>query len=119
MTRYVGCPLHSQILTNTFVQSINVIDSPELRDLLTFISSELTDADIPHRSTLTKLIIRNFQAEYDKLCEEIQVRQFGFFFDVGLTYVGSSILQDVYPSRVMYGHVLIFLPSWPSRPTIS
>lgn len=52
MTRYVDCPLlHCQILTNTFVQSINVIDSPELHNLLTFISSELTDADIPHHFT--------------------------------------------------------------------
>lgn len=51
----------------------NVIDCPELRDLLIFVSADLTEADIPHRSMVTKLIIENFQKEYEKLCKEIQV----------------------------------------------
>jgi len=45
----------------------NVVDCPELRDLLLLLSADLRDADIPHRSTLTKLIIDNFQKEYEKL----------------------------------------------------
>ncbi len=50
------------------------MDSKELRDLLVFISVDLTDRDIPHRSMLTKLIVENFQREYVKLKEEIQVQ---------------------------------------------
>jgi hypothetical protein len=50
------------------------VDSKELRDLLVFISVDLTDRDIPYRSMLTKLIVENFQQEYVKLQEEIQVK---------------------------------------------
>lgn len=56
----------------------NVIDCPELRDLLIFVSADLTEADIPHRSMVTKLIIENFQKEYEKLCKEIQVNWWSY-----------------------------------------
>ena len=49
------------------------MDSDELQELLIFISPDLMDKDIPHRSTLTKLIIENFQKEYKKLLQDIQV----------------------------------------------
>jgi len=54
-------------------QSVNVVDSPELRDLLTFISYEVTDAMIPHRTRLTQLIVENFKVQYENLHSEIQV----------------------------------------------
>ncbi|CAA7260564.1 unnamed protein product [Cyclocybe aegerita] len=53
-------------------QSINVIDSRELHNLLTYISYELMDDDIPHRSTLMNLIIQHFFKEYGKVLLEIK-----------------------------------------------
>ncbi|KAF5378856.1 hypothetical protein D9615_006941 [Tricholomella constricta] len=45
-------------------QSINVIESPELRELLLFLGTQLTDRDIPHRTKLTEIIIDCFKTEY-------------------------------------------------------
>ena len=50
------------------------MDSDELWELLIFISPDLMDKDIPHWSMLTKLIIKNFQKEYKKILQDIQVQ---------------------------------------------
>lgn len=57
-------------------QSINVVDCPELRDLLLYIGTELEDGDIPHRTKLSGLIVENFQREYKKMATDVQVRVF-------------------------------------------
>ena len=49
------------------------MDLGELWELLIFISPDLTDKNIPHQSTLTKVIIENFEKEYKKLLQDIQV----------------------------------------------
>jgi len=52
---------------------MNVVESPELRDLLLFIGTDLTERDIPHRANLSELIVSQYRAEYAKLMVEIQV----------------------------------------------
>ncbi|GLB37952.1 putative encoded by [Lyophyllum shimeji] len=53
-------------------QSINVIDSPELRDLLLYVGTQLDEDDLPHRTKLTQLIYERFQVEFKKLIEELK-----------------------------------------------
>ncbi|GLB45637.1 putative encoded by [Lyophyllum shimeji] len=53
-------------------QSINVIDSPELRDLLLYVGTQLDEDDLPHRTKLTQLIYERFQLEFKKLIEELK-----------------------------------------------
>ncbi|KAF5375571.1 hypothetical protein D9615_009215 [Tricholomella constricta] len=53
-------------------QSINVIESPELRELLLFLGTQLTDRDIPHRTKLTEIIIDCFKTEYKAMVSDIQ-----------------------------------------------
>lgn len=54
-------------------QSIDVVDSRELRDLLLFIGAELQDRDIPHRTKLSEMITSRFKIEHSKMVEEISV----------------------------------------------
>lgn len=54
-------------------QSIDVIDSRELRDLLLFIGADLQDRDIPHRTKLSEMIMSRFKLEHSKMVEEISV----------------------------------------------
>lgn len=55
-------------------EAINVIESPELRDLLCFVGQgNLTDKDIPGRTELKKKITEAFQISYRKMAKEIQV----------------------------------------------
>ncbi|KZT21840.1 hypothetical protein NEOLEDRAFT_1030986, partial [Neolentinus lepideus HHB14362 ss-1] len=51
---------------------LNVIDSPELRDLLLFLGAELTDNDIPSRKKLGRLVVQKFTEEYNKMKQDIQ-----------------------------------------------
>jgi hypothetical protein len=53
-----------------YFQSLDVVDCPELRNLLLFIGAELQDEDIPHRTKMSELISKRFQVE---LIKEIQV----------------------------------------------
>ena len=78
-----------------------MVENEELRDLLLFISADLTDKGIPHCSMLTKLIVENFQREYAKLQEEIQVSPDLFDFNSSLTYFPKNSAGQVsYTSNV-------------------
>jgi hypothetical protein len=71
--------LHLPFLINAIViQSLDVVDSPELRDLLIFIST-LDDGDIPHRSKLSELITKAFKKEYMEMTTEIEVTASPFY----------------------------------------
>ncbi|KAJ7803186.1 hypothetical protein B0H14DRAFT_3778595 [Mycena olivaceomarginata] len=54
-------------------QSLDVVDCPELRDLLLFIGAQLDDGDIPHRTKLSQLISTRFHAEYTAMIHEIKI----------------------------------------------
>ena len=94
-----------------------MVDNEALRDLLVFISADLTDKDIPHRSMLSKLIVENFQREYVRLQEEIQVSPNSLIINSSLTYF-PRIPQAESLIPVMFGHEMICLRSWPSLPII-
>ncbi|KAJ8489040.1 hypothetical protein ONZ45_g13718 [Pleurotus djamor] len=59
-------------------QSMNIVDSEELRDLLAFVGiGNLNKSQIPHRTKLSKLIVAAFQAKYLELIEEMQKPEAG------------------------------------------
>ena len=72
MIRYVK-KSSIDIFFNHGLQSINVVDCPELRDLLLFIGAELQEKDIPHRTKLAQLITERFQIEYKQILKELEV----------------------------------------------
>ncbi|KIK79105.1 hypothetical protein PAXRUDRAFT_162177 [Paxillus rubicundulus Ve08.2h10] len=51
---------------------MDVVDCPELQDLLLFIGGDLTNADILHRTKLRELITERYKVEYAKMLTEIQ-----------------------------------------------
>ncbi|KAF4617427.1 hypothetical protein D9613_006423 [Agrocybe pediades] len=53
-------------------QSLNVVECPELRDLLLYLNFDLTDRDIPHRTKLTQLIFESYHREWKKLVSDLQ-----------------------------------------------
>lgn len=53
---------------------MNAIECPEFRDLILYLNSNLTDADIPHRTKITEYIFELFSEQYRTLVEELQVR---------------------------------------------
>jgi hypothetical protein len=55
------------------VQSVNIVECPELRDLLLYLNEDLEDSDIPHRTKLTELIFKSFDREFKCLVDHIQV----------------------------------------------
>ncbi|KAF7974202.1 hypothetical protein HWV62_13164 [Athelia sp. TMB] len=52
-------------------QSINVVECPELCELLLYLNQDLLDADLPHRTKLTELIFEGFQCELEASKEDI------------------------------------------------
>jgi len=55
------------------LQSLAIVDCPELRDLLLYIGTNLQDKDIPHRTKVCDLILQRFNVEYNKNIERIKV----------------------------------------------
>lgn len=53
---------------------MNAIECPELRALLLYLGSDLTDTQIPHRTKLTNLIVRRYVEEHEKLLADVKVR---------------------------------------------
>jgi hypothetical protein len=56
-----------------FLQSLNMVDCPELPDLLLFIGTELEERDIPHHTKLSELITAHFKTEYNRIIGDINV----------------------------------------------
>ncbi|KDQ52761.1 hypothetical protein JAAARDRAFT_50161 [Jaapia argillacea MUCL 33604] len=84
-------------------QSINVVESEELRDLLLFVGSELKDGDIPHRTKLAQLLIERFRTETELLAHDTQEGHAGakmgkVFMDVvkdyGITHKIGMMTMD-------------------------
>jgi hypothetical protein len=61
-------------ITDNFLQSINVIESPQLRAIFLMLREELKDSDIPHRTSLRQRILDVWNDHLDKLQEEMAVR---------------------------------------------
>lgn len=61
-------------LLNNLCQSINVVDDPDFRELLTYISGgACAEEDIPHRTTLTKDIIEAWKQERKVFANDMKV----------------------------------------------
>lgn len=61
-------------VTNAVAQSINVIECIEFRHLLLFLRETLQNKDIPHRTTMRKAIMEEFQRYYKALVVDLKVQ---------------------------------------------
>lgn len=50
------------------------MECEEFRDLLTFVSEQLSDRDIPHRTKVTEEIMKRYRLEKGNLKADMQVR---------------------------------------------
>ena len=57
----------------SYVQSINLIENRDFRDLLLLLCESLQDSDIPHQNTLCTRIMDAWLKYYDKLKSELHV----------------------------------------------
>lgn len=54
-------------------QSLNVVESPYLRNLILVLRNDLKDSDIPHRDTLRARILESVDEYWEKLSAEMNV----------------------------------------------
>ncbi|KAF5358783.1 hypothetical protein D9758_008530 [Tetrapyrgos nigripes] len=86
-------------------QSINVVEVPEFRDLLSYIGLELTSGEIPHRTKLMELIFAQFEREFSNVKAEIQ-NSLGRYMAVTAHYMIQKDGHLVMKSRlVAFRHV--------------
>ena len=57
------------------------MEREELRDLFLLLRPELQDRDIPHRTTMHKRIIENYEEALQALSQDIQVYLYLFLYD--------------------------------------
>lgn len=67
-------------LTYFFLKSLNVVECQELRDLLLYLNTDLSENDIPHRTKLTRVIFDSYHREWSKLVRSLQVLSSFFLF---------------------------------------
>ncbi|KAJ3535357.1 hypothetical protein NM688_g6991 [Phlebia brevispora] len=53
-------------------QSFNCVECPEFREMILYLSSDLGDEDLPHRTRLTELIMERFNTKKADLMKELQ-----------------------------------------------
>lgn len=57
----------------TSQQSVNVVDCPEFRAFVLFGRTDVSEKDLPHRTSLTKKLFDKFDAAHLALIEELKV----------------------------------------------
>ena len=57
-----------------YIQSINVVECREFRDLLLLLCGDLKDSDIPHRTKLREAIIKAWRVYFESLKADLKVR---------------------------------------------
>jgi hypothetical protein len=56
------------------LQSFNVLECPEFRDLLLYLGDgKISNADVPHRTKLTQMVLEEYWREYNKIKEDLKV----------------------------------------------
>ena len=73
MIRYGFIFIKFPLITDNFLQSINVIESPQLRAIFLMLREELKDSDIPHHTNLHEQILNAWNDHLDKLQEDMAV----------------------------------------------
>lgn len=59
-----------------FLQSLNIVESWEIHDLLLYLNTNLSNDDIPHCTKLTQIIFESCNCEWKKVVDELQVSYF-------------------------------------------
>jgi hypothetical protein len=117
MIRYVHLLFNRHFLILLDYQSIDVVDSPELRELLLYVSPHFDKVDIPHRTKLSELITADFKREYLAMLKDIEVRLHDFLLSFLVLRDNRTRLVG-YRSQVIYGPAKILNHIWRLLPII-
>jgi hypothetical protein len=94
------------------------MESEEFRNLLLYCACDLKDSDLPHRTKTKELIERVFEQKHKEWIKELQVHSLSV---VPYAYMLTSarIIQVEFHTPPIFGPILLFIPTWPSRLTLS
>lgn len=72
MTKY-DFFVHHKVPVTYQIQSLNVIECPELRAIFLMLREELQDSDIPHRATIRRRITQLWEEQLETVAAEMKV----------------------------------------------
>ena len=70
------CNFFQLVVTLTFLQSINIVESPRLKKIFLLLREELKESDIPSRTTMRNRIEQVYDEYMKELEGEMAVNQF-------------------------------------------
>jgi len=70
------CNFFQLVVTLTFLQSINIVESPRLKKIFLLLCEELKESDIPSRTTIRNRIEQVYDEYMKELEGEMAVNQF-------------------------------------------
>jgi hypothetical protein len=111
MIKYLRLLFNGHFLTFLDYQSIDVIDSLELRELLLYVSPHLDKVDVQHRTKLPELITAGFKRKYLPMLKDIEVRLHDFLLSF-LVLRDNRTRLGGYRSQVLYGPAKILNHIW-------
>jgi hypothetical protein len=74
MIRYFLIICNVMSLIYHLLQSMNVLECQEFRELLLYLGEDkIDDSDLPHCTKMTLIIFEEFKAEHKRICGDLQV----------------------------------------------
>ena len=70
------CNFFQLVVTLTFLQSINIVESPRLKKIFLLLREELKESDIPSHTTMRNRIEQVYEEHMEQLEGEMTVNQF-------------------------------------------
>jgi hypothetical protein len=65
-------------LCTSYLQAINVVENKEFREFALYGHKDISDADLPHRTKLVELIVKEYEKEHMKLVNDFKACCFGY-----------------------------------------
>jgi hypothetical protein len=70
---HIHCLFSTNLSVVIFIQSLNIIESPEFRTLLLMLRETLTEHDIPHCTALRSLVAKAWENQFAEMSVELKV----------------------------------------------
>lgn len=98
-------------------KAINVIESPELRDIFVYLKPDLENDDIPHRINVRSKVLEIYDQEYKKMAADVRVCDALPTKSPHCNFC-PRMHWGVFHSQAIAGQTPILFPTWLSLPTI-
>jgi hypothetical protein len=69
----VHCVASTLLSTNKVCKALRVVDSPQFRAMIIAANPSITDKQIPHRTNISKRVLKRFKADRVGLREKLKV----------------------------------------------